>query len=80
MKQFETMVKADIQSISNSFLSSLIVSSHDWLNGFNVVICKLLKPEVIKTLDHVSVIVIVKSLVCESDQFAQFSEDPFVIH
>jgi hypothetical protein len=74
----EARVETNVERVESCLLSFLIVSFHDWLESFDIVICELLEPEVIQALHHVAEIVLLKSLVGQLDKLLKSCKYPLV--
>ena len=67
-----------MESVKSSFLGFSIVRFHDWLKSLDVVIGKLLKPEIVKTLNHISIVILIESLVGLLNEGIKSGKDPFI--
>lgn len=78
MEKPQCRVQADEQSIPDSILCLFIIARHSRLASLKVVIGKVLVPEVIDGLTHVSKIIVLELLISLGDQCGQSGQDPFL--
>jgi len=78
VQQLQSLVKADIQGVEGSSLAGLVVRLHYGLDGFEVDICKLLLPEIVQSVYHITEFVIDEVLVGALDQQVELSKNPLV--